>query len=173
MGMFYGHSIPRSAEGVRGRDQDGACFMADQCETYVLARVSGASSPHLRWIHLDLPLGGHLVHHLERGYPRWAVSLLKLDNGAWVSGWMGCWVAEPHYIAYPDRESALQEIALATIRQAWRQYRTIEVQRLLIGIEADELEAVTSWAVGLLDRPAPKRVKRAQRRTLFETRQEA
>lgn len=172
MGIYAGHNDPRSAKGERGRDLDGACFTPDQCdEMYILARDRGAAQD--RWIQLDLPPGGNLVHHLKRGQPRWAVSLLKLDNGRWVSGDMRCWVAGPDFIPYPDRASALWGIVQDTINQAWRQYRLTGPQSLQIGIDGEELQAVTGWALGLLDRPKPRRVKRAQRKTLFEARREA
>lgn len=154
MGLFFGHPVPRSARGERGCYQSGAWFHPHQCdETYRMGCEPG-STPQ------------------ESRYPRWAVSLLKLDNGKWVSGWGGCWVAGPQYLPYSDRDSALQAIVLATIRQAWRQYRATWPQRYLIGIEAEELDVVTSWAVGLMDRPEPRRVKRAQRRTLLEAAKE-
>ena len=171
MGIYADHKTPRSAKGERGCDLDGDCFAPNQCdEVYILARDRGAVED--RWIHLDLPPGGNLVHHLRRGQSRWEVSLLKLDNGRWVSGDMRCWVSGPDYVPHQDRASALWGIVQDTINQAWRLYRVAGMQRLLIGIDADELEAVTSWAVGLLDRPGPRRVKRAQRRTLFEARRE-
>ena len=168
MGMYGDQRLPRSASGERGEFQEGACFASWQCETYVLLHERGASTRQRRWGTLDLPLGGNVVHYDVTGRSKWVVSLLKLDTGYWVCDWGGCWVAGPHYLPYEDRESALYAIVLATIRQAWVQYRVTEMQRHLIGIEAEELEMVTSWAVGLMDKPEPRRAKREQRKTLLE-----
>jgi hypothetical protein len=173
MGMYGDQRLPRSASGERGEFQDGACFASWQCETYVLKHRRGAPTRQSRWHTLDLPLGGNVVHYGVPGQIKWTVSLLKLDSGKWVCGWAGCWVAGPHYLPYEDRESALYAIVLATIRQAWVQYRTTGPQRHLIGIEAEELDVVTSWAVGLMDKPEPRRIKREQRLTLMEKAREA
>lgn len=150
MGMLYGHSIPWSATGERGYSQEGAWFGPWQCDEYYrMGREPGSTRQ-------------------ERRYPRWAVSLIKLDNGRWASGWNGCYATGPNSFTYPSRKSALRGIILRTARQARCQYMTTGPQRYLVGIEAEELQTVLRWAVGLLDRPEPRRKARVQRRTLLE-----
>ena len=154
MGIYADCKLPRSATGKRGGHQDGAWFHPHQCdEFYRMGREPGSTRE-------------------ERKYPRWMISLLKLQSGKWVSGWAGCWVAGAQYVPYPDRRSALQEIILATIRQARVQYRTTGPQRHLVGIEAEELLTVICWARSLVNRPGPKRAQKAQRKTLLEASRE-
>ncbi len=154
MGVYADCKLRRSATGVHGQHQYGAWFHPQQCdEFYRMGHEPGSTRE-------------------ERKYPRWMVSLLKLDNGKWVSGSAGCWVAGPQYVPYPDRRSALQAIVLATIRQARVQYRTTGPQRILVGIEGEELLTVICWAKSLSDRPEPRRIQKAQRRTLLEAAKE-
>ena len=155
MGIYADHKTPRSAKGERGCSQGGTWFGPWQCdETYQMGREPGAT-------------------RVERKYPRWVISLIKLDNGKWVADWGGCHVAGPNgEREYPTRTKALRGIIIRTARQVRRQYLVTGPQRHLVGIEGEELQTVLKWTVALLDRPEPKRRARTQRRTLFEAKQE-
>ena len=115
----------RSANGELPEWQSGRCFSSNQCEWLALSNVDQ-----------------------RHGGVRWQIGLIQLQGGKWMND-LFIWSDR-----FATREAALRKAVADRIREARALFRITKPLEKIYKINVDEYQAVVSWSLSLLGKPA-------------------